>query len=81
VAKKKAQAADSERILVRVVSVRRRLLDEDNLSAKYVVDCCRYAGLLPTDAPGKVKIEIAQRKPEAGEAEHTEVEITYPEIS
>lgn len=79
VAKAKAQAAHPERILVRVTSVRRRLLDEDNLSAKYVIDCCRYAGLLPTDAPGQVKIEVGQRKPGPGESECTEVEIITPE--
>jgi hypothetical protein len=69
------KAKNTERILVRVTSVRNRLLDEDNLCEKYVVDCCRYAGLIPSDAPDKTKIEVTQRKCEAGETEHVLIEI------
>lgn len=72
---RKAQKEDSGRFLVRVTSVRRILLDEDNLCEKFIVDCCRYAGLLPSDRPGKTKIEVAQRKVEKGEEEHTVVEL------
>lgn len=70
-----AQEGDSGRFLVRVTSVRRRLIDEDNLCEKYVVDCCRYSGLLPNDGPGTTKIEVGQRKAGKEEAEHTIVEI------
>lgn len=77
VRKNAPQGESPVRFLVRVTSVRRRLIDEDNLSEKYVVDCCRYAGLLPSDDPGKTKIETSQRKPEKGEEEHTLIEI-YP---
>ena len=66
------------RFLVRVESVRKRLADEDGLCEKYVVDCCRYAGWLPDDAPGICKIETTQRKAAKGEAEHTILEITTP---
>ncbi len=72
-----AKAENSKRVLVRVTSVRSRLIDEDNLCEKYVVDCCRYAGLIPEDSPGTTKIEVAQRKAGKGEEEHTEVEIRY----
>ncbi len=65
----------AERVLVRVTSVRRRLLDEDNLCEKYTVDCCRYAGLLRGDEPEKTKIEVRQRKAEKGEQEKTVIEI------
>jgi len=71
----KAKKADSRCFLVRVTSIRRILLDEDNLCEKYVVDCCRYAGLLPSDRPGQTKIEIRQRKAAKGEEEATVIEI------
>jgi len=70
-----AQKGDTGRFLVRVTSVRRRLIDEDNLCEKYVVDCCRYAGLIPNDGPGKTTIQATQRKAGKEEAEHTIVEI------
>lgn len=68
---------NSGRILVRLTSVRKRLLDEDNLVSKFHVDILRYAGLLHSDAPGDTKIETTQRKAKKGEAEHTIIEI-YP---
>jgi hypothetical protein len=72
------QGGTRERILVRIESVRKRLLDEDNLVSKYHTDLCRYAGLIPSDAPGVCKIETTQRKAEKNEAEHTQIIITYP---
>lgn len=71
------KAQNPKRILVRVTSVRVRLLDEDNLAEKYVIDCCRYAGLIPSDAPATTKIEVAQRKCEAGEEEHIVIDIMF----
>ena len=72
---RKGKDADSRHFLVRVTSIRRILLDEDNLCEKYVVDCCRYAGLLPSDRPGQTKIEVCQRKAGKEEDEATIVEI------
>lgn len=69
------QESHSIRYVVRVISVRIRLLDDDNLAEKYAVDFLRYCGAIPSDAPGKTKIEIFQRKIEKGEAEHTEVRV------
>ena len=66
------------RFLVRVTSFRRRLLDEDNLCEKYVVDCCRYAGLLPADDAGAAKIEVSQIQVRRKEEERTEVLIEGP---
>lgn len=77
-AKGEAEKGNSERVLVRVTSVRKRLIDEDNLAEKYHVDCCRYAGLIHGDEPSKTKIEVCQRKAEKDEAEHTIIEITTP---
>ena len=61
-AAKAVQGPDRRRFLVRVTAFRRRLLDEDNLCEKYHVDLCRYAGAIPDDAPGQVKIEVGQAK-------------------
>lgn len=72
------QEGANGRILIRVTSIRRRLADEDGLCEKYMVDCCRYAGLVLDDAPGICKIETTQRKAAKGEAERTEIAITYP---
>ncbi len=77
-AKSEAEKGNSERVLVRITSVRKRLIDEDNLAEKYHVDCCRYAGLIHGDEPSKTKIEVCQRKAAKGEAEHTIIEITAP---
>ena len=56
------QGPDRRKFFVRITSFRRRLLDEDNLCEKYHVDLCRYAGAIPDDAPGQVKIEVGQVK-------------------
>lgn len=74
-AKKEVQRRSSERVLVRVTSVRKRLLDEDNLCEKYHVDLCRYAGVISGDEAGKTKIETAQRKAEKDEEEKVIIEV------
>ena len=56
------QAQDTNKFVVSIVSHRRRLLDVDNLVAKYHVDALRYAGLLPSDAPDQTDIKISQVK-------------------
>lgn len=73
-----AEGGTGGRFLVRLVSIRRRLLDEDNLVSKYHTDLLRYAGILPSDAPGVCKIETSQRKAQKGEVERVEIEITTP---
>lgn len=70
------QRPASGRVLVRVTSCRRRLLDEDNLCEKYHVDLLRYSGILPSDEPGKTKIEVSQVKVGSKDPERTEIEIT-----
>lgn len=73
--KKKDKGSDSVRFLVRVTSFRVRLLDEDNLCEKYHVDCCRYAGVLPDDAPEKTSIEVSQQKVSRKEDERITIDI------
>lgn len=69
------EKADPGRYLVRIESVRRTLLDEDNLIPKWHVDALRYAGLLHSDAPGACSIRTTQRKTLPGEAEHVVITI------
>jgi hypothetical protein len=66
---------DTARFLVCVESVRKRLLDEDRICEVAVIDCCRYAGLIPGDSPDQTHIQTTQRKARKGEAEHTVVTI------
>lgn len=73
--KAQAQRLDTGKFLVRVTSVRKFLLDEDNLCEKYAVDCLRYSGIIPSDGPRKTKIEVCQRKADKGEAEHVIIEV------
>lgn len=70
-----AQGGNSGRFLVRVISIRKRLLDEDNLCEKFHVDCCRYARILPKDSPGTTRIEVSQQKAEPGAQEEIKIEI------
>lgn len=74
------QARRAGKFLVRVKSFRRRLLDEDNLCEKYHVDCLRYAGIIPTDAPGLCRIETTQQKVGKKEEERVEIEVVPPSI-
>lgn len=75
-AARKAEGPNPTRVLVRVTSFRRRLLDEDNLAEKYFCDCARYAGLLQGDSPAEAQIEARQVKVARKENERTEVEIS-----
>ncbi len=59
---KEVQRPVGKRVLVRVTSFRKCLLDEDNLCEKYHVDLCRYAGIIADDTAAKVKIEVCQFK-------------------
>lgn len=72
---KEVQGRIGQKFLVRITSIRKRLLDEDNLCEKYHVDLCRYCGALPTDTPDEVKIEVCQKKAGKKEPEKTIVEV------
>ena len=69
------QIGTRHRFLVRTTSVRKRLLDEDNLCSKYTTDLLRYAGIISGDEAGITKIETTQRKAEKGEAEKVIIEV------
>jgi len=69
------EASNPARFRVVVASIRRRLLDEDNLCEKFHVDCLRRAGYIPDDDPATTHIEVWQRKCQTGEAERIEIVI------
>lgn len=71
------QSLHSGRVFVRVTSVRKRLLDPDNLCEKYHLDCLRYAGLLRDDTAAEIDLKTQQRKAAKGEEEHTEIQVDY----
>jgi hypothetical protein len=74
----KGKTKDSGRTIVRVVSYRRRLLDEDNLCPKYFIDGLRYASLLQKDSPESCHIQIAQVRVRVKADERTEITVTSP---
>lgn len=75
-AKGEVKEGDTGRFFVLIKSYRRRLLDEDNLCEKYHVDLCRYAGILPSDAPDRTSIAVSQEKVKSKDEERTEILIT-----
>jgi len=70
------EAPNTGRFRVRITGYRRRLLDPDNLCAKYFVDCLRYAGLIPNDREQDITLEVGQIKVAKKENERTEILIT-----
>ena len=66
------------RVHLRIVSIRKRLLDPDNLSVKWIIDCLRYARIIQGDEPDKITLQVEQRKCAKGEAEATQIFITLP---
>jgi hypothetical protein len=69
------QKGIGRQLLVRVTSVRKRLLDDDNLAEKYHVDLLRYSGIISGDSPATTRIEVAQQKAGKGEPEEVRIEV------
>ena len=76
--KKTVQRRTGASFLVRVTSVRKRLADEDGLCEKYFVDLCRYAGIIPSDAPDKTTIANRQVKVKTKDEEKTVITVISP---
>ena len=74
---KEVQRPTGQRFLVRITSHRKRLIDEDNLCEKYVVDLLRYSRVIPDDSPGVCKIEVSQTKVGKGQPEKTVIEVFH----
>jgi hypothetical protein len=75
VAAKTGEAGHPDRVHVRIVSFRRRLIDPDNLCPKYFVDCTRYAGWIKDDNAKEITLEVRQVKVKTKAEERTEIEI------
>jgi hypothetical protein len=78
VATPKRKAVYAGKVHVRIRSFRTRLLDPDNLCAKYFVDCLRYSGLIPDDRAEDITLEVSQVKVNRSE-QRTEVEVILSE--
>ena len=72
------QEGGAGRVHLRIVSTRKRLLDPDNLSPKWLIDCLRYARIIQGDEPDKITLQVEQRKCAKGESEATQIFITLP---
>lgn len=75
---RKDQGPPSRRILVRITSLRTRLLDEDNLYVNSVVNALRHEGIIPDDDPRTVKIQVRQAQVLARDEERTIIEVQFP---
>jgi hypothetical protein len=65
------------RIGIRFISRRTRLLDPDNLTPKYLLDGLRYAGLIHDDRAQDITVQTEQEKVRFKAEEETLIEITY----
>lgn len=74
-ATRQIQEATARRFLVRITSIRKRLLDSDNPCEKFLVDLCRYAGVICDDNYQQTKVEVVQRKCAKGETEKTVIQV------
>lgn len=73
-AKESRKKGNAKSFHVRVTSRRSRLIDPDNLCAKYFVDCLRYAGFIPDDNADVITLEVRQEKVGRSE-EETVIEV------
>lgn len=65
----------TSRVLIRITSYRRRLLDPDNLCGKWFLDACRYSRLVRNDRPQDIELEVSQEKVRSRRNERTEIVI------
>lgn len=76
--KNQGEKANAGRLHIRFESVRKRLLDPDNIAEKWLLDALRFANIIQGDEPEKITLETTQRKCEKGEEEHTLIQIFQP---
>ncbi len=75
VAEKKRERSHAGRFHVSVEGRRVRLIDPDNATPKYFIDCCRYAGLIPDDRSQDIELSVTQTKVKTKEEECTVITI------
>lgn len=70
------QKTVSGQFRIRVTTIRKNLLDDDNCCEKFHVDLLRYAsGGLLGDSRKTTRIEVCQQKAQAGEREEVRLEV------
>lgn len=74
-AKDEGKEKNAGRIHIRFTVKRKRLIDPDNIIAKYLIDCLRYAGAIPDDRQKDVSLEVRQEK--TREEEETLIELFH----
>lgn len=74
-AKDEGKEKNTGRIHIRFTVKRKRLIDPDNIIAKYLIDCLRYAGAIPDDRQKDVSLEVRQEK--TREEEETLIELFH----
>lgn len=74
-AKNEGKEKNAGRIHIRFTVKRKRLIDPDNIIAKYLIDCLRYAGAISDDRAKDITLEIKQEK--TREEEETLIELFY----
>jgi len=64
------EEASAGLVTVRITRLGVRLLDADNLcgGVKFLLDACRYEGLIPEDNPQAISLIVRQRKVKKAEA-------------
>jgi hypothetical protein len=67
-----------ERHRVRIISMRVRICDPDNLvgGQKHLIDALRIAGVIPEDDPYSITLQVSQKKVSSYKDEETWVEVS-----
>lgn len=71
----RGEGKGASRVVIRLTSYRKRLLDDDNHCQKLLVDSLRYSSQIHDDGPHATRIETAQEQ--STESEFTVIQITY----
>lgn len=69
------KAKEEKKYLIWITDRRLTLIDDDNLCAKYIIDCLRYANLIPEDNPATCKSLVTQCLAERPEDVGIQIEI------
>lgn len=77
--RRKEQVEERRRYRVAILARRRRLIDPDNLVAKFIIDGCRYAGIIPDDDSRTIS-EFTIRQEKVAKGESPETLITIEEV-
>ncbi len=80
-AEEKLQRDVQERYIVRIESVRKHMLDTDNICSKYITDLLRYSYIISSDDFEQTTIQTTERKCMPEEQEHTKIEIEVYETN